>query len=82
MPASLALKADHELRVMHVVPEQRPEVYILHLTTKSAQSLGLFPFFPSAGEGANQRAWCDRDGSWLMTKEPPGQLQVGISWIP
>ena len=40
----------------------------------------LFPFFPTAGEGANHRAWCDQDGSQLMTKEPPGQLQVGISW--
>ena len=37
---------DHEAKFMHVVPEQRPEVYILHLTTESAQSLGLS--FPSS----------------------------------
>ena len=29
-----------------MAPEQRPEVYILHLATKSAQSLGLS--FPSS----------------------------------
>ena len=31
---------------MHVVPEQRPEVYILYFTTKSAQNPGLS--FPSS----------------------------------
>ena len=39
-------RRDHEVRFMHVVPEQRPEVYILYFTTKSAQNPGLS--FPSS----------------------------------
>ena len=74
LPASLAQKAwpRGQVHARGSWAEARGLHSLFHHKVSSEPG-PLFPFFPTAGKGANQRAWCDWDGSWLMTKEPaPG----------